>query len=96
MSSRVSSRSRVQPQRFRPGASADMPDDLAKVIHEAATSAAAGSSIPFEASAVVALEEALEPMLEALCAAALEKAQAAGRDEITEADLKAAAKPFMK
>ena len=45
--------------------------------------------------AVVALEEALEPMLEALCAAALEHAQRNGRDSILEADLAAVSKDFM-
>ena len=46
--------------------------------------------------AVVALEEALEPMLEALCAAALEHAQADGRETILESDLQAVSKRFMK
>ena len=44
--------------------------------------------------AVVALEEALEPMLEALCKQALEHATKNGRDEITETDLKAVSKNF--
>lgn len=44
---------------------------------------------------MVALEEALEPMLEALCAAALEHAQRNGRDAILEADLAAVSKDFM-
>ena len=44
--------------------------------------------------AVVALEEALEPMLEALCNQALEHARKNGREEITEADLKAVSKNF--
>ena len=45
--------------------------------------------------AVVALEEALEPMLEALCAAALEHAQSQGREEILEEDLRAVSKKIM-
>ena len=44
---------------------------------------------------MVALEEALEPMLEALCAAALQEAQRHGRDAIIEADLAAVSKDFM-
>jgi hypothetical protein len=44
--------------------------------------------------AVVALEEALEPMLEALCKQALEHAKKSGREEITEVDLKAVSKNF--
>ena len=45
--------------------------------------------------AVVALEEALEPMLEAFCAAALRHAHDNGRDTIQEADLQAVSKDFM-
>ena len=41
------------------------------------------------------LEEALEPMLEALCAAALEHAQSQGREEILEEDLRAVSKKIM-
>lgn len=41
------------------------------MIRDVASSAAEKSDVPFEPAAVVALEEALEPMLEALCKAAL-------------------------
>ena len=41
------------------------------MIRDVASSAAEKSDVPFEQAAVVALEEALEPMLEALCKAAL-------------------------
>ncbi len=62
------------------------------MIREVALSAACKSAVPFEPAAVVALEEALEPMLEALCEAALARANKNGREEITEADLRAVAK----
>jgi histone H3/H4 len=52
--------------------------------------------VPFETEAVVALEEALEPMLEALCAAALKHATSKGRVNIEEEDLRAVSKSFMK
>ena len=54
------------------------------MIHDVASSAAAKSSVPFDLGAVVALEEALEPMLEALCAAALTHAASMGRESIDE------------
>jgi histone H3/H4 len=66
------------------------------MIHNVAMSAAAKSKVPFDPSAVVALEEALEPMLEALTAAAFERATAQGRADFTEEDLKAVSKTFMK
>ena len=66
-----------------------------QMIRTVATTAAAKSAVPFEPDAVAALEECLEPMLEALCAAALKHAEAAGRDEIQETDLKAVSKTFM-
>ena len=81
---------------YRPGGNADVPNELLEMIHSVAESAAEKSSIPFEPAAVAALEESLEPMLEALCAAAHKHAEAAGREEITEADLKAVSKDFMK
>ena len=63
---------------------------------QVAANAAKKSTVPFEAEAVVALEEALEPMLEALCAAALKHASSEGRTEIEEEDLRAVSKSFMK
>lgn len=45
---------------------------------------------------MVALEEALEPMLEALCKAALQRAEKDGRDSFTEEDLKAVSKTYYK
>ena len=66
------------------------------MIHDVATSAALKSDIPFESEAVVALEEALEPMLEALCAAALRHAEKDGRFEINDKDLKAVSAEVMK
>ena len=64
---RQSERASKAPARFRPGASADVPTELLDLIRDVASSAAARSDVPFEPSAVTALEEALEPMLEALC-----------------------------
>jgi histone H3/H4 len=93
--SRKSERAAKAPARFRPGNS-DCPTELLSLIHEVATSAADKSEVPFEAGAVVALEEALEPMLEAMCAQAYKIAEADGRDEITEQDLRAVSKSFMK
>ena len=92
---RRSERAQKAPARFRP-ASADVPGELLDMIRDVAATAATKSKVPFEASAVTALEEALEPMLEALCAAALKHAAAQGRDEISEADLKAVSKTFIK
>lgn len=69
---------------------------MLELIHSAATGAASKSKLPFESEAVVALEEALEPMLEALCAAALAHAEKAGRAEINEDDLKAVAGTIFK
>ncbi len=46
--------------------------------------------------AVVALEEALEPILEALCNAALKHAERNGRTQITVDDLSAVSKTYMK
>ena len=93
---RRSERTSTAPVRYRPGGNADVPNELLEMIHSVAESAAEKSSIPFEPAAVAALEESLEPMLEALCAAAHKHAEAAGREEITEADLKAVSKDFMK
>ena len=67
---RVSTRKKQTVARFRP-ASADIPSDLLEMIRDVACAAAAKSKVPFETSAVTALEEALEPCLEALCVAAL-------------------------
>ena len=92
---RRSERDSKAPVRYRP-ASADVPSELLDMIHSVAESAAEKSAIPFEPAAVAALEESLEPMLEALCAAAHKHAQESGRDDITEADLKAVSKDFMK
>ena len=78
---------------YRPS---DVPTELLDMIHSVAASAAAKSSVPFEPSAVAALEEAMEPMLEALCASALKHAQDNGREDITEADLKAVSSSYMK
>ena len=92
---RRSERANKAPARFRPS-SADVPSELLDLIRSVAAAAAAKSSVPFEASAVAALEECLEPMLEALCAAALKHAKETGREEITEVDLKAVSKTFME
>lgn len=59
------------------------------MIHDVAAAAAAKSDVPFESDAIVALEEALEPMLEALCAKAFELASKEGRDFIQEAEYEA-------
>ena len=45
---------------------------------------------------MVALEEALEPILEALCEAALKHAEKNGRTQITVDDLSAVSKTYMK
>ena len=92
---RVSTRKKQTVARFRP-ASADIPSDLLEMIRDVACAAAAKSKVPFETSAVTALEEALEPCLEALCEAALAHAQKAGRDEISSDDLKAVAATYIK
>ena len=73
-----------------------MPNEIVEMIRDVACAAAAKSAVPFEADAVVALEEALEPMLEALCAAALKHAEAKGRETITEEDLRAVSKDVVK
>ena len=90
---RKSERVRQTPNMYRPS---DCPSELLEMIHSVASTAASNSKVPFEPSAVTALEEALEPMLEALCASALKHANDDGRDEITELDLKAVSKSFMK
>ena len=92
---RRSERSKAHPQRFRP-TSGDVPAELLDMIRDVAASAAAKSEVPFEADAVVALEEALEPMLEAVCSAAFARAAEKGRDEIELEDLKAVSATFMK
>ena len=66
------------------------------MIRDVAVAAAAKSDVPFASDAVVALEEALEPMLEALCAAAHKHAVSKGRTDIAEDDLRAVSKSFMK
>lgn len=71
-----------------------MPDELAQLIHQVACQSAAKSKVPFESNAVVALEEALEPLLEALCAAALKHAESKGRTDIMVEDLKAVSKQY--
>ena len=73
-----------------------MPTELSEMCANIARDAAGKSQVPFEAGAVVALEEALEPMLEALCKAAFARAKKAGRDNITVEDLKAVSKSFGK
>ena len=88
---RASGRITKQPMRLRPSTPSEVPTELLELIHSAATGAASKSKLPFESDAVTALEEALEPMLEALCAGALAHAEKAGRTEINEADLKAVA-----
>ena len=84
-SPRRSQRTGKAPERYRPTL-ADVPSELANMLHDVATTAAAKSDVPFETDAVVALEEALEPMLEALCAKAFEHAAKDGRAEITESE----------
>ena len=81
---RRSKRDTKAPERFRPSHFADVPHELMTLIHDVAASAASKSDVPFEADAIVALEEALEPMLEALCAKAFALAAKDGRDTITE------------
>uniref|UniRef100_A0A7S2BLG5 Uncharacterized protein n=1 Tax=Florenciella parvula TaxID=236787 RepID=A0A7S2BLG5_9STRA len=93
---RRSSRAKGAPARFRPGGDANVPSDVAQMIHDAAAAAAAKSVVPFEPSAVTALEEALEPMLEALAEAAAARAESKGRENFDEDDLKAVCKTFMK
>ena len=82
---RRSQRGCKAPERYRPGL-AEVPSCLAAMIHDVAAAAAAKSDVPFDADAVVALEEALEPMLEALCAKAFEHAAKEGRDTIGESE----------
>lgn len=91
---RRSARGTKMPERFRPS-SADLPAELQSLIRESAQVAASKSKVPFESGAVVALEEALEPMLESLCEAALAHATKEGREEILEADLKAVSSRYM-
>ena len=92
---RRSERPARSPARFRPS-STDVPSDLLELIHSVANQAASNSKVPFDPSAVTALEECLEPLLEALCEAAHKHAQKQNRDEITELDLRAVSKTFMK
>ena len=70
--------------------------EAVRLSHRVVTSSACLTRVPlvWRQGAVVALEEALEPMLEALCNQALEHARKNGREEITEADLKAVSKNF--
>eukprot|EP00964_Phaeocystis_antarctica_P098817 scaffold64777_cov62-Phaeocystis_antarctica.AAC.5 len=89
---RRSGRSTGQPSRYRAGS--DLPTEFQDLVHTAAADAVSKSAHSFEAGAVVALEEALEPMLEALCKQALEVAKKDGREEISPADLKAVSKNF--
>ena len=81
-------------QRYRPS-SGDVPSELQDMISNVAQEAAAKSPVPFAPDAVTALEESLEPMLEAVCAAALKHANDNGREEILEEDLKAVSKSYM-
>lgn len=92
---RRSVRSKTHPQRFRP-TNDNMPAELAALVRDVAATAAAKSAIPFEADAVIALEEALEPMLESVCAAAMDHATKKGRSDIELEDLQAVSKSFMK
>ena len=94
--SRSSGRDRKPVDRYRPSSSAEMPSWLSDMIRDVAASAAAKSTIKFEANAVVALEESLEPMLELLCEKAIKHAEKAGRKEFTIDDLKAVSKDLMK
>ena len=67
----------------------------ARSLHVAPTAhATRGARSP--QGAVVALEEALEPILEALCNAALKHAERNGRTQITVEDLSAVSKTYMK
>jgi len=59
------------------------------MIRDVASSVAAKSDVPFSSEAVTSLEQALEPIFEALMVAALRNAVAAGRDSITEKDINA-------
>lgn len=61
---RKTTRDRKAPARFRPGPSADLPEDIQCMIRDVASSVAAGSKIPFAPEAVVCLEEVLEPIFE--------------------------------
>ena len=92
---RRSARASKAPSRYRPS-TADMPEDFQEMIHDVACSAVGKSDVTFDPAAVIALEEALEPMLEALCKAALAHAEKDGRDTFTEADLKAVSKTYYK
>jgi len=92
---RKSSRVAKPPPRFRPGSS-DIPEFLLSMIAEIASNAASKSPISFESGAVTALEEALEPCLEALCQAALAHAEKNGRQIFDASDLQAVSKKYMK
>ena len=92
---RKSTRVTKAPPRFRPG-SGDMPEALLSMIADVAQNAASKSPIAFETGAVTALEEALEPCLEALCQAALAHAEKNGRALFNVQDLQAVAKKYMK
>ena len=59
------------------------------MIRDVAATVAGKSSVPFSAEAVSYLEQALEPVFEALMVQALEHAVKSGRDSVTEADLAA-------
>jgi histone H3/H4 len=85
---RRSTRLSKVPVKFRP-ASADMPVEIQTMIRDVAAAVAAKSATPFAPEAVDFLEQALEPVFEALMVKALEHAVKAGRDSITEADLRA-------
>lgn len=59
------------------------------MIRDVAATVAGKSSVPFSCEAVSYLEQALEPVFEALMVQALEHAVKSGRDSVTEADLAA-------
>lgn len=89
---RRSTRVRVPPQTYRPTGRNTIPDTYSSMIHSIAKSQAQASNIDIENSAIIALENALEEVLDTMFTIATDHASSKGRKVIEEEDLKEATK----
>mmetsp|Transcript_18718 Transcript_18718/g.48759 ORF Transcript_18718/g.48759 Transcript_18718/m.48759 type:complete len:126 (+) Transcript_18718:100-477(+) len=91
-----SARVRRGPQRFIPGGSADVPQEVEDMVHTIATEAVRSAPLPMTSDAVTALRTALLPAMTAFVDAARASAATRGSDEITDKDFEAVLEYYLK
>eukprot|EP00035_Acanthoeca_spectabilis_P021597 m.439095 g.439095 ORF g.439095 m.439095 type:complete len:132 (+) comp18331_c0_seq1:61-456(+) len=90
-----STRARKGPQRFIPGGSADVPQEIEDMVHTIACEAAKSAPLPMDPDAVSALRTALLPAMTAFVDAAHATAAKRGANEVTDQDFESVLKFYL-